>query len=284
MERVDLTPRQLVEVTALLAAHGPHLARCGTPPHENGLQRYWSVLKAWQRRWQTMLDHYEADAPGAIPEVGRTLWVELARGLGELFTVEITARVWGAILLECAAAHPQSSCEAIGRHVLAGHLHLRRRALQLLIQGPFIAIDDIVAIDRLRRVCERWTDVLLGQFTIRRPDLDLAFDVERSLEFGAEQVARGNTRARLKVWDLYATSLRTSFPDLKFSGERHQELAIELARSLLESFPRAMFSDQGTLLPRWVMVLRDSVREGTEERDVPQGGGRRGDRGSSPVV
>ena len=81
----------------------------------------------------------------------------------EIFTGEILTRVWTGVLAAHDTIRRTDHAEPIALSVLAGHLEVRCRALTLLSTSRELPLGDITNLDRQRRLCERWTDLLLAE-------------------------------------------------------------------------------------------------------------------------
>ena len=87
--------RELVELSALVAAHGPLLIgqEASLPPH--GIEQYWVASKSRLDRWNRTLKGLTVKALGCRGAADRLL----VRGVcEEILTGEVLTRVWSAVL------------------------------------------------------------------------------------------------------------------------------------------------------------------------------------------
>ena len=126
--------RELVELAAIVSAHGPVLIR-GTPRlSSSGVQQYWTESKCRLDRWFRSLGTFAHEAPRGNADAGRRQWPTIRGVLEEILLGEMLTRVWATVL--CAFDRRQGTLEAepIARSVMIGHLEARHRVLILV--GP----------------------------------------------------------------------------------------------------------------------------------------------------
>lgn len=248
----------MVELTALMSAYGPNLIASPLAPPRDSLLRYWSCFKGAQRRWLDALHAWPRDVQQASPPERTALWEQTEPVLIEVFINEMPARVWGAILTASDRTRGICDAEPIARNILLGQMEVRQRALHLMVHGPHVTLDQIAAIDRLRRRIERWTDLFLGHLVKRYGLGDFAVDVERALDFGEEQLqAAGNPQER-PIWDLYFVCLHAAFPEISPSRRFDEQFRLEICRSMLAAFPSDAFREAGPLKSTWLARLTRS--------------------------
>ena len=111
--------------------------------------------------------------------------------LEEILTGEVLTRIWTAVGCACDAARGGDELVPVVLNVWSGQLEARRRALNLLVSGRGLRVDEVLSINRLRRACERWTDALLGFLVGVCPVERFAFHRQRVHEFA--QAVRHNS-------------------------------------------------------------------------------------------
>jgi hypothetical protein len=242
-----LNLRSLLEFNVLISSYSPNLIETRTKLSLDALQRYWSCSRAQSRLWLSRLTDFPAEIAAASPERREIVWRRMQPLLADVLAGELVSRVWGAVLSAGDCALGQSYGEPIARNVLAQHEAVRNRALQLLLDGSGLPMDEAASIDLLRRRLERWTDVLVGHLVRRYALSGFAFDLERAREFGEEQLEDSWGRGDVEAWDVYLVCLRTSFFDVTLPDGRLAELREGIAQWMLAAFPRESFLDTGPM-------------------------------------
>lgn len=245
---MTLNARDLVELAALVAEHGPVIISGKFELSSSALEQYWVASKCRLDRWLRSLQPRPIDpsAPHNRPE-------HLAAIVEEIFTSEVLTRVWTAILAGRAARHGQHDGEMIARSVMLSHMEARNRALKLLIHGPRVAPEDAVALNRLRRRSERWSDVLVGRLLPTADVAAFAVDGERAREFALDMHYQAGLINERQVWGLLMASLRASFQRGLHEPGPNGDLNERIAAGVLGTLGRELFEDSGQFqsLRRW---------------------------------
>jgi hypothetical protein len=259
----SLNLRQLVEIATLISAHSPNLIKSTGRLPEDALQRYFSCSHARARAWMTIIDAYPRAVQKASNEHRQRVWDATEPMIVDVLSTELITRLWGAVLIAKDRAAGRFDAEPVARDALLVHLDARHKVLRLLVDGPFVTLEQTARLDRLRRRIERWTDLLLGHILRKQPLGDFAFDFERSLDFGEEQLRDGPGSQIQTVWELYLLCLRTGFPALPLPEGFAGALRLEIMRSILACFPGEMFHDEGPMKTARVgRLLTDAGLEG----------------------
>jgi hypothetical protein len=103
--------------------------------------------------------------------------------LEEMLTGDVLLRTWSAFVASSIDTgrrplHPQSASTVLTRTVL----RQRRRLLTTVIESS-LDFESLQELDRYRRNCERWSDVLLSVFPATATTRALKFDLERTRDF-----------------------------------------------------------------------------------------------------
>jgi hypothetical protein len=109
-----------------------------------------------------------------------------------------------------------------------------------MVNGPHAPCDDIAATDRIRRTSELWTDLLLGHLVARYGLGELAFDEERSLDFGSEHLASGLAERGGPVRAMILCGLRRGFPDDRPVSPARGEYHRRITQAVLAVLPQRM--------------------------------------------
>ena len=246
--------RELVEVAAMVAAHGPVLIEGSARISGSALVQYWTASKCRLDRWVRSLKKFATDSSHE-PDNLAPLWAEVRPVLEEILVAEVGVRVWTAVLYAYDRRRQTVDAEPIARSVLVGHLEVRQRALALLIHSPHIAAEDAVRLNRVRRRAERWTDLLLGHLTQNYPSSELAFEPDRCLEFSSELRQEKHQAASTQAWRLTLASLRVAFQTGLADRTPNADMNRDIADSILACFPAELFDATGTMHSLWIARL-----------------------------
>jgi hypothetical protein len=264
-----LNLRQLVELTGLISAHSPNLIEASKPISHDAIRSYLHCSDGRYRDWMTTLGRLPRQFVESPTNPRHPAWRSAETVLVDILAGGMVARVWGAVLT--ARDRSQRSCagEDAARSVLAGQMQAQQAVLRLLVEGNLLPIDRVVVVDRLRRTIERWTDLWLGHLIRRYALADFAYDFERAIDFGDEQLRESWGPeswgpGQQHIWELYFLCVRSSFPDSKLPDGRQGQSRSVLLQSILASFPAEMFLDDGRLKSvRLHRLLKaESQREG----------------------
>src|SRR5262249_34885153 len=202
--------RELVDVAGLVALHGPLLASGGQSPNATHLEQYWSTSRIRFESWSRALKAYSAlDLKDELFD--HDLWIETRAAIDGIFRSEILSRVFGAVLVACDQKRGGSLAEPIARSVLAAHMEARHRALALLVHGRGVSTPQAVAINRLRRRAERWSDVLIGGLMHLGDVSGFAVEPDRAQDFSADLARHADAPKHQQAWRLTLVSLRNAF-------------------------------------------------------------------------
>jgi hypothetical protein len=245
--------RDLVDVAALVALNGPALAHSGRVPQVAYLEQYWATSKnrfdSWNRVMKT------CGVLGNDGDDGIDEWLQLRATLDEIFISEMLTRVWSAVLVACDQRLKSNTAEPIARSVMATHLEARRRALELLMQGGAPDTRQAVAVNRLRRRAERWTDVLVGGLW-RLGDLgEFAIEPERAEDFAIDLATRGGQPGGPQAWRLTLVSLRNAFQAGLTPVSANPEANGRITASILGCLPSELFDSTGLCCSLWMMRM-----------------------------
>ena len=181
-----------------------HWSRSTHPPAsltkhlpDSELERYWTASKCRHDRWQLALAELKESRSQLIGATGGLH--RFAQGMfEEIFTGEILARVWSGVLAAFDAGGAWTTPNRSARSVLVGHLEVRCRTLSLLSTAREIPLDGLAELNRLRRLCERWTDLLLSEIANQTDLSALGHEPERMREFAADVPRDGGGYSRMR--------------------------------------------------------------------------------------
>ncbi|MEX2559878.1 MAG: hypothetical protein WD403_08175 [Pirellulales bacterium] len=260
--------RDLVELAALISANAPALLATPHRINSAGLKRYWAASRCRFDRWGHAIKHFTVQCAGVAqqPAVAAGPPVDLVsrpqiRGvIEEILAGEILSRGWAGLL----AAHDQraqtNDAEPIARAVLGGHLEARHRALSLLIHGPGVDSHDALQLNRLRRTCERWTDLLLGHIVLVEDVSLFAVNPQTAREFAADLADHGS-RTREQAWSILLISLRAAFRNLLGPDSPNEDLNNEIATGVIGCFGPDAFDATGLMHALWTSHLTQAAND-----------------------
>jgi hypothetical protein len=216
--------RDLVALAATVAeAAGEILRGRVNVISETTLQAYWDASRLRQDDWAAAFKSYGLRLEQMPPGRSHEAWRPLRPVVDEILLSEPLTRVVSALLaqwdLESArrTAGPATDarptrCQPFVHTVFLGHLEARHRALNLMVFGQGFSRAEGVMMNRLRRRCEHWSDLLLAALLWRCDISQYAVDPRR-----AERMAHdlGFLRADVThspTWPWIRASLRSSFP------------------------------------------------------------------------
>lgn len=180
--------RELIELAALVSAHGPILVRGDQQIPAGGIEQYWTTSKVRLDRWTRSLKEFTRQVDAGAPSRERK-WPEVRGVVEEILTGEILTRVWAAVLCAYDQNRGSDEAEPIGRSVMIGHSEARHRVLTLLSHARGMDARSAVQLNRLRRHAERWTDLLVGRLADIQDVGEFAVDAKRAMDFAEDAPA-----------------------------------------------------------------------------------------------
>jgi hypothetical protein len=225
--------RDIGEVTGLAALHGTWFLHEGPRPSPAGLYELVCLSRQRLRTWWDEL---------AVLAARQSDDDELERLAQEVLVSEVSSRVLAACLSASALPGDLSAAPAFGRQIVLDQLQANQAVLQAWLQrcGPLPAT---LRLNRLRRVCERWSDLLLGHSAVWQASGEFAVDPERMRDF-RESAAPGDRDARCQ---LALISLRQALPDVVIPAGPRAEAQRALLQGLLALLPQSAFHWDGRL-------------------------------------
>jgi len=253
--------RELVELAAIVSAHGPVLVRGMEPLSVTGVEQYWTASKCRMDRWSRSLKGFTVAVETADAQWRQARWPRVRGVLEEILTGEILTRVWAAVLCAYDRARGTELAEPIARSVLIGHLEARHRVLTLLVQGPGIDAEEAVKLNYLRRRSERWTDLLVGYLSPLLDTGEFAIDSRRARDFAQDLKYQCNFPGGRHAWPLVLSSLRSAFQQGLGPLSPNADLNARIASSILSCFPPELFDSTGIFRSLWLLRLANVTND-----------------------
>lgn len=250
---------ELVELAAIISAHGPALVSGVDRLSENGLEQYWTTSKIRLDRWCRSMRSFATSA--GDPRWRQGNWPRMRSIMEEIVTSEMLTRVWAAVLCAHDRRHKLCEAEPIARSVMLGHLEARHRVLMLLLNTPGLEVKSAAKLNEIHNLSQRWTDMLVG-YLIQLGDLsEFAFDPARAKDFAQDLRDEGVHPGRRIVWPLILTSLRVSFRQDSSAETPNADLNLRIAASILACFPGNLFDSTGQFQSLWLIRLNNSAAD-----------------------
>ena len=252
--------RELIELAALVSAHGPVLLQSDVEISAHGIEQYWTSSKVRLDRWIRSLKSFTQQT-NSDARRGDHEWLEVRGVLEEILTGEILTRVWTAILCAYDRAHGTDDAEPIARSVLIGHIAARHRVLALLSHEANIEAKAAVKLNRIRRRSERWTDLLVGRVGSVQEVAEFAVDPKRAQDFADDAPSRRGFEASRLAWPLLLASLRTAFQRELGAVSPNGDLNAAIAAGILACFPSELFDSTGLFRSLWLMRITSAAED-----------------------
>lgn len=253
--------RQLVELAAIVSAHGPVLIRGTRQISITSLEDYWTTSKCRLDRWNRSLKSFADEADDAGPQRRRAQWPYVRGVLEEIITGEVLTRVWAAVLCAYDRQHDTQQAEPIVRSVLLGHLEARHRVLTLLVRGPGIDAEAAVKLNHLRRRAERWTDLLVGYLVGLHDVGEFAVVPARARDFAEDLRYQCHLKGGRQAWPLVLASLRAAFQQGLSVTSPNADLNAKIASAVLSCFQPELFDSTGLFHSLWMLRLSNVTND-----------------------
>jgi hypothetical protein len=250
--------RELVEFAALIASNGPAIIGHAPRLSGSGLEQYWSASRCRHERWGRSLKTFSYELQYVKASDMATRWAEIRNVLEEILTTEVLTRTWAAVCCGYERQRGLDEASPIVRNVLAGHLEARNRALNLMVYGHGLRVEEAVILNRMRRRNERWSDMLLGYLPESADTAKFAFSTARVKEFAAD--ARGSVHSET-AWSLLLASLRIAYQKQTCDPSPNEDLNRRVAAGVLACLPSELFESTGTLKSLWLLRMQHAAND-----------------------
>jgi hypothetical protein len=250
---------ELVELAAIISAHGPGLVQGVDRLSENGLEQYWTASKIRLDRWCRFLRNFSTLT--GDPKWRQVNWPPARGIMEEIIASEMLTRVWAAVLCAHDRRHKLSESEPIARSVMLGHLEARHRVLTTLLNTPGLEVNAAVKLNQFQNLSQRWTDMLVGYLTNLGDLSEFAIDPARAKDFAQDLRDEGVHPGRRIVWPLILTSLRASFRQDASAESPNADLNLRIAAGILACFPGDLFDSTGQFQSLWLIRLHNAAAD-----------------------
>ena len=185
-----------------------------------------------------------------------------------------------AALTALSLDEPRVLVVRLARNSVNGLMRIRKGILSRLLTIPNHANHRVLEVDRTRRRCDRWTDMLLGPIANLSGCYEFAFDAERARDFGEESFVEDRLTGPNVAEHLVAAGMRLKFVQYLPDDMVSEPELICLSQSILSSIPKLNFHRDGSfrsVLERQVAASRHRMEQRAviaqtpyEIEDVPQ--------------
>jgi hypothetical protein len=226
------------------------------------LDQYWTTSKCRLDRWGRALKGI-GQYPASLNMSQQPAMAENSYAtLEEILLSEVLTRVWTAVLVGYDQTRGTQGAELIARSVYAGHLEARHRAMKLLVEGPGFNSHDALALNRVRRRAEYWSDLLVGHVASVANVSEFAVDPHRAAEFAAHLRAGDVTNAgRGHRWSLMLATVRSAFRQGIRGFSPNGDSNAQIAASILACIPVDLFDATGQFASLWVHRLMSTTAD-----------------------
>ncbi len=248
---------ELVDLAGVVASHASPLVGAAHSLPMIELERYWTASKCRIDRWGLALAsaNQQHSEFRECNSAAANLWPLVE----ETLAGEMLARVWAAILAKHDLRRGTNDAEPIGRSVQLAHVEVRFRALSLLSDARQFPLADVVRLNRLRRQCERWTDVLLAQMSSIGDLASFAHDAERMRDYADGVRAAKQTHAEQLRWSVLLASMHEAFARSMRHHSPNVDLNRQIAAGILGCYQPELFDGSGVLRTAWLSRLTTVV-------------------------
>lgn len=239
--------RELIDLAGILAARGRLLIAAIDHLPEAGLDDYWTAAKCRLDRWGHSLKRFSQESKAGGRGWYDAHWPAVEGLLEEILTGEILTRVWSALAAADDLRGQRSQAEPLAQSVLIGHLEARHRVLLMLVNDPHLGAERALRLDRLRRRCDRWSDMLIGYLAGLCDVGRFAVDAARAQDFAADLGGAAQHKGGQRAWALVQASLAAAFRRGLQPSSPNADLNARIAAAILACFPPQLFDSTGLL-------------------------------------
>jgi len=230
-----------------------------TIPTTASLKTFWQSCRSLQQRWTKILDDWTA--------AGLLDVAILERLAPRVFSAEMAVRTWATILAGLDNQRGTDDFIRLARNAVTGLLQIRIGILSRVLLIPASEAVRTEEIDRLRRRCDRWTDLLLGPLAFEADCFEFAFEQERAHDFGEEGLIADPATGPHAVEHLVSAGLRLTFLQHLTAEPVDEPEFAELMQSILANVPHRALHRDGSL--RTLLEQRIAASRQRDEQDTP---------------
>lgn len=230
----------LTEIAALMAAHGRLFIEQDEELPTQTIGDYYILSRNRFNRWMKDLSDLEngLSIRDPLQLIGIMPRHPATRTITEQILVnEMVARVWTILLMARDRHQHVDRIRPVAHNVFLGHLSVRHKALSVVLSDARLTQKDVESIDKLRRLTERWTDLLCCGLMAEFDLWQYAFQEDTAREFYNDRADRDSTDHRSRAWVLVLSGMRQGFQDKDGLSATVHDDDRRLSRLMLNSFP-----------------------------------------------
>ena len=246
---------ELVDLAAFVAANGQALIAGSRAVPTTALADYWTASKCRHDRWNRWLREFFRTAPNAKQFEIKVESRAIHALCEEILISEMLTRVWSSIITSLDSAIGASEAHPVAASVMAGQLDATNRVLDLISLERTNSNAPDSDLNRLRRMTQRWTDLLLGGLLGVCEISAFVHDANRAREFADDFGRARQPTIRQQAWALLTTSLRTAFGSCLCDESPNGDLNARIAGSIVACFPADLFDSTGAFHSLWMLRL-----------------------------
>ena len=252
LQNCGLSARSLAELALIVARVARANIDDTTIPSEESLRTFWQCGRSLEKRWMNVL--------GDWTSAGEFDVELLSRVAARLFACDLLVRTWSTTLAGIDRRTSREDMTPIARNVVNGLARVRNGVLARLLKVE--VVESIVGIDRLRRRCERWTDVLVGATARRCYSFEFSYDPARARDFSDESFREDPATGPNAAEHFMSAGLRLNFIRNLPSHPVDEPELMGVVQSILTCIPDQAFHRDGsfrTLLEHRIAVSRQRI-------------------------
>ena len=250
--------RELLELGALVAVHGPEFVEGRGKFAAPAAEPYWTAAKVrcdrWRHAWKELASRKPKDL--APHELARLTAISR-----EILASELLTRTWTAACDGYDRFRGQTELEPLARNVMRGHLEARNRVLHWMMTGDGAALESAVELNRLRRRVERWCDMLLAHFSPYVAVDEFAFEPERARQFAADLPGRLTPGKPGIASQLALAALRSTIQQLPGDASPNRDLNRRIGSAILRCYGDRLLQGGPVAQKLWLERLGQSAND-----------------------
>ncbi len=219
---------------------------------DSAAQQYWTASRCRLDRWSTTIKKAASQMNRGQSPVAV---IQLRAVAEEILASEILTRVMAAVARLYDKEHGIEHLSPVAESVYHGHLEARHQVLHLIAHGPGLGPKDAVDLNRLRRRCERWTDMLVGYLSGLGDVEAYVFDSERARELPEDLSYGRRESGGPATWAMLSASLKTIFQPAMSEFSPCAELNEQIASAVMACYPADAFDGTGVASGQWLSRL-----------------------------
>ena len=239
VESCGLSSRSLAEMALVISRVSPELLVQSAMPGIETLSQFWQSCRSLERRWMKELDEWTV--------IGTMDVTRLEQLAARVFSCEMLVRTFSTVLAEVDRRSGDDTYVRLARNAVNGLLCVRHGIMSRLLTIPQRDENRVLEIDRSRRRCDRWTDLLIGTMSRHCRSFEFAYDPERASDFGGTTSDSEVANAPRVAEHFVAAGIRLKFVQHLTDESVNEPELVCLCQAILGSIPGLSFHRDGTI-------------------------------------